>query len=216
VSHDLRTPLRAIQGFSNILLEDYLGQLDSEGQRHPNTINSEVGRMSDLIDDILSLSRLSRQEMTSAPIDMAELVMTVAGEVEKTPPGRKLEVKLKKLAPARGERNLIRQVLVNLLSDAVKFTGTRETGRIEIGGKKKEEEITYYVKDNGVGFDMKYVDKLFGGFQWPHSSEEFEGTGVGLALVQRIIHRHGGRVWAKSKVNEGATFHFPLAKRELQ
>ncbi|MBN2442662.1 MAG: PAS domain S-box protein [Spirochaetales bacterium] len=210
VSHDLRAPLRAIMGFSNILLEDCSDKLDSEGLRHLNIIRSEVSRMGVLIDDILSLSRLGRQEMKRMSIDMHDLAMTVFREIKAANTERKLELKMEELPRAKGDKNLLRQVFVNLISNAVKFTKSRETGKIEIGSRQDETGIIYYVRDNGVGFDMKYLNKLFGVFQRLHSVEEFEGTGIGLAIVKRIITRHGGSVRAEGKLNEGAAFYFTL------
>jgi len=212
VSHDLRTPLRAINGFGQILTEDYSSMLDPEGQRLLGVISSETRRMGHLIDDLLSFSRLGRQEMESGKIEMTELVENVFKELAGLSPERIIQFECKKLPPARGDIAMIRVALTNLISNAIKFTHPRNPAVIEIGGIVENGETIYYVKDNGVGFDMKYAEKLFGVFQRLHSGEVFEGTGVGLSLVQRIIHRHGGRIWAESKVNEGATFFFTLKK----
>jgi signal transduction histidine kinase len=213
VSHDLRTPLRAIDGFSKILLEDYPDRLDREGKRVLNVIRDNTDRMGELIDDILTLSRLGRKEMKKKDINMEKLTKDVFEELKGLTPERKLRMKINALPSAYGDDSLIREVLLNLLSNAIKFSKDQEVSVIEVGGKLQDNENVYYVKDNGVGFDMQYVDKLFGVFQRLHSQEEFKGTGVGLAIVQRIIHRHRGRVWAEGKVNKGATFYFTLPRR---
>ena len=210
VSHDLRAPLRAIDGFSRIILEDYLDKLDDEGRRVLNVIRGNTQRMAQLIDDLLVFSHLGRQEIRISDVDMEKLAKNAFKELNLIIPERKIHFSIKPLSPIQGDQAMIRQVLINLLSNAVKFTRPKENATIEVGGGREGNENIYYVKDNGVGFDMQYVDKLFGVFQRLHSSEEFEGTGVGLAIVQRIIHRHGGRVWAEGKVGEGASFYFSL------
>ena len=214
VSHDLRAPLRAIDGFSRVILEDYTDKFDEEGKRILNVIRSNTQKMGQLIDDLLVFSRLGRQEIRISDIDMEKLANTVYEEVKITVPHRDVQFNIRTLSPAQGDKAMIRQVLVNLLSNAVKFTRPKDIAVIEVGGSNKENEHIYYMKDNGVGFDMQYANKLFGVFQRLHSTEEFEGTGVGLAIVQRIIHRHGGRVWAEGKVGEGASFYFTLPRRE--
>ncbi len=213
VSHDLRTPLRAIDGFSQILLEDYPDKLDREGRRVLSVIRDNTGRMGKLIEDLLTLSRLGRKEMGKTKINMEKLTRGVFEELKGVTPEGKLRMKMNDLPPAGGDESLIREVLVNLLSNAVKFSKNEKSPVIEVGGTLEDNENIYYVKDNGVGFDMKYRDKLFGVFQRLHSQQEFKGTGVGLAIVQRIIHRHGGRVWAEGKVNKGATFYFTLPRK---
>jgi PAS domain S-box-containing protein len=213
ISHDLRTPLLTIDGFSRMLLDDYADQLDAEGQRLLKTICSNSQNMGRLIDDLLAFSRLGRQEMRPAEIKMSELAAAVCAELAATAPGRKLQFNLQPMPPARGDQSMIRQVFVNLLSNAIKFTGPEESAIIEVGAEEDENHIVYYVKDNGVGFEMKYADKLFGVFERLHSDDEFAGTGVGLALVQRILRRHGGRVWAEGKVGEGATVYFTLPRK---
>lgn len=212
VSHDLRAPLRAIDGFSRIILEDYADKLDDEGKQFLNTIRQNTQKMSQLIDDLLVFSRLGQQELRASNIDMGKLAKAVSEELKLTVPERKLKFTIKALVPAQGDQAMIRQVFANLLSNAVKFTRPKDTALIEVGGLSKENENIFYIKDNGVGFDMQYMDKLFGVFQRLHSTEEFEGTGVGLAIVQRVIHRHGGRVWAEGKVGEGAAFYFTLPR----
>ncbi len=209
ISHDLRVPVRAIDGFSRILLEDYSGKLDAEGQRVLNVVRDSTVRMAGLIDDILAFSGIGRSELISARIDMDGLVRHLLREFEPAVAGRKLTFDIKPLAPAQGDAAMIRQVWTNLIDNAVKFTAPRPDAFIEIGSTAGEEETTYYVKDNGAGFDMHYAGKLFGAFQRLHGSE-FAGAGIGLAIVKRIVARHGGRVWAKGKVNEGATFYFSL------
>jgi signal transduction histidine kinase len=216
VSHDLRAPLRAIDGFSRVILEDYTDKLDDEGKRYLNIIESNTKKMGQLIDDLLAFSRLGRQEIRVSEMDMGKLAKSVSEELKLAVPERKLNITINTLIPAQGDQAMVRQVFVNLLSNAVKFTRPRDTAFIEITGSGEGNENVYSVKDNGVGFDMQYVNKLFGVFQRLHSSEEFEGTGVGLAIVQRIIHRHGGRVWAEGKVNEGATFYFTLPRERRE
>jgi PAS domain S-box-containing protein len=210
VSHDLRAPLRAIDGFARILEEDYTARLDDEGRRLLGIICGEAKRMGQLIDDLLAFSRMSRQQTELAQIDMTALAQAVFDEHAAQAPGRQLRLKLQPLPPARGDRALLRQALANLISNAIKYTRSRAVADIEIGGRAEGGENLYHVKDNGVGFDMKYAGKLFGVFQRLHTADEFEGNGVGLALVQRVIHRHGGRVWAEGKLNEGSAFYFTL------
>jgi len=213
VSHDLRTPLRAIDGFSRILLEDYSRKLDPECNRLLNIIRDNTHNMGQLIDNLLLFSRLGRTEMQFTEINLQELVKTVFNELKTTTEERNINLNIKKLPRVTGDRSMIRQVFVNLISNAVKFTEPKPRAMIEIGAQKKDDGFICYVKDNGVGFDMQYIDKLFGVFQRLHSAEEFEGTGVGLAIVQRIVQRHGGRVWADGEVNKGATISFMLPKK---
>jgi PAS domain S-box-containing protein len=208
VSHDLRVPLRAIDGFSRILIEDYADKLDEEGRRVANTVRDSAQRMGRLIDDILAFSRVGRVEMTDEPIDMDALARSVVAELEPLAAGRKLTIEIKPLPPVRGDPAMMRRVWSNLFDNAIKFTKPKEAAAIEAGARTEGDEVVYYVKDNGVGFDMAYVDKLFGVFQRLHGVDEFPGTGIGLAIIKRIVARQGGRVWAEGKVNEGATFHF--------
>ena len=211
VSHDLRAPLRAMDGFAKILIQDYATQLDEEGKRLLNLISGNAKKMGKLIDDLLAFSRLSRQEMQPGRINMEELVRLVCNELIPDRERNHLSLELKPLSEAYGDPSLLKQVWVNLIGNAIKFTGHKSSRIIEIGNDTGEgEEIVYYVRDNGAGFDMKYYNKLFGVFQRLHAAGEFEGTGVGLAIVQRIVHRMNGRVWAESKVEEGATFYFSL------
>lgn len=215
VSHDLRTPLRAIDGFSQILLKGHASKLDDEGKRLLNVVRNAASRMGQLIDDILEFSRAGRLEINPHDIDMERLAREVMDELELADPGGKTQFEIGPLPPARGDRAMMRQVFVNLLSNAIKFSRTRETPRIQVGATIEDGETAYFVKDNGVGFDMQYAGKLFGVFQRLHSVYEFEGTGIGLAIVRRIISRHGGRTWAEGSINEGATIYFSVPSVRL-
>jgi len=211
VSHDLRAPLRAIDGFSRILQEEYAPTLPAEASRLLASVRVNAQQMGHLIDDLLKFSRLSRQPLNKRPVEPAELVHQALQTLSHEQAGRQVEVVVGEIPPCQGDPGLLLQVWINLLSNALKFTRPREVARIEIGCQVKEDgERVYYVQDNGTGFDMQYADKLFGVFQRLHSAQEFEGTGVGLALVQRIIFRHGGRIWAKAQPGVGATFYFAL------
>jgi light-regulated signal transduction histidine kinase (bacteriophytochrome) len=212
VSHDLRAPLRAISGFAQAVVEDYAPRLDDEGKRFLGLIQDNAHRMGQLIDDLLTFSRLGRQQLMETLIDLAALSQGVFDEIITQWPGRRIQFVVRSIPPARGDKAMIRQVLMNLLSNAIKFTRPRQEAVIEVGYLVQLDQGAYYVKDNGVGFDMQYVRKLFGVFQRLHSAAEFEGTGVGLAIVYRIITRHGGRVWAEGHVDKGATFYFTLPK----
>jgi signal transduction histidine kinase len=213
VAHDLRAPLRSIGGFARVLLEDYLDKLDDNGKRYLNIIHQDARKMGQLIDDLLALARLGRKELTLAAIDMTELAQGVFEELKASHAARKVQIDLKSLPAAWADRAMLRQALANLLQNALKFTRDRDPALIEVSGWSEAQENVYCVKDNGVGFDMQYVQKLFEVFQRLHSEEEFPGTGVGLAAVKRIIDRHGGRLWAEGQVNEGAAFYFALPKR---
>ena len=210
VSHDLRAPLRAIQGFSKILLDEYRSQFPAEAVPYLDLIEGSGRRMGHLIDDLLALSKLGRHELRFSEINMRDLVEKVVVELLPAPVTRQIEFKLSRLPPCRADETLIRQVWINLLSNAIKFTGSREKAIIEVGSCHEAENEVYFVRDNGAGFDMAHAGRLFGVFQRLHSAEEFEGTGVGLAIVQRLVHRMGGRVWAESQLNEGAVFYFAL------
>jgi len=222
VSHDLRAPLRAVDGFSHILLEEHALQLSNEARRYLQLVRNNTQQMGHLIDDLLAFSRLSRQPMKKQAVAPADLVRGVLEDLRDELAGRQVEIAIFELPSCQADPVLLKQVFVNLLSNALKFTRQREGAVIEIGclphphpspppgGGGREEEYVYFVKDNGVGFDMQYADKLFGVFQRLHRAEEYEGTGVGLAIVQRIIHHHGGRVWAEAEMDKGATFYFSL------
>ena len=216
VSHDLRAPLRAIDGFSRILLEEYNEKLDPEGRRLLNVVRDNTVKMGLLIDDILKFSRAGRLELNFAEIDMEELAHSVMEELKPGAVGRKLRVKISPLPRLSGDRAMLHQVFVNLLSNAIKFTRTREEAVIEVGSHIENNEAVYFVRDNGAGFDMQYADKLFGVFQRLHSESEFEGTGIGLAIVKRIVTRHGGHVWARSEPDKGATLYFALPIDRLE
>ncbi|HLA85945.1 MAG TPA: ATP-binding protein [Thermoguttaceae bacterium] len=214
VSHDLRAPLRAIAGFADAILEDYAPRLDDEGQKYFHLIRENAEKMGRLVDDLLTFSRLGRQELNEETIPMETLARSVFDDLAVETHGREIEFTVGPVPPARGDRAMIQQVLVNLLSNAVKFTSTKQKARVEFGYRTDEDGGAYYVKDNGVGFDMRYVGKLFGVFQRLHSVAEFEGTGIGLALVYRIIARHGGRAWAQGQLGKGATFCFTLPREK--
>ena len=211
VSHDLRAPLRAVDGFARMMIEDYAAQLDDNGRRMLNVIRDEALRMGHLIDDLLAFSRISRQQTEPVTIDMHALAEDVYHELMSAEPGRTLQFNLQAIPPALGTPAMIRQVWVNLISNALKFTRKRPLGTIEIGSAGREgDDWIYFIKDNGAGFDMRHAGKLFGVFQRLHAQPDFEGTGVGLALVQRILQRHGGRIWAEAEVDHGARFYFTL------
>jgi PAS domain S-box-containing protein len=210
VSHDLRSPLRAIDGFSHILLKNYTDKLDDEGKRQLNIVRDNAVRMARLIDDLLNFSRTGRAEVNFSDIDMEKLARDVVEEIQPEGIGGKLLLEIEHIPPAKGDKALLHQVFVNLLSNAIKFSHGKEAPRVRVGATVEGGETVYFVEDNGAGFDMQYADKLFGVFQRLHGVTEFEGTGIGLAIVKRIVARHGGRVWAEGKVNEGATFYFSL------
>jgi len=214
VSHDLRAPLRAISGFTKILSEDYTEKIEAEGQRICNVIQNETLRMGQLIDDLLAFSRLNRTSMQTASTDMKPLVQQIFDEIKKQYPDKKVDFNLADLLPETIDLSLMRQVWINLFSNAFKFSSKNEKIEITVGCYKEPGEIIYFIEDKGAGFDMKYVNKLFGVFQRLHSLNEFQGTGVGLAIVQRIIHRHGGRVWAEGEINKGAKFYFSLPDKK--
>jgi PAS domain S-box-containing protein len=210
VSHDLRVPLRAVDGFSRMVLNQYADKLDDEGKRLLNVVRDNTKKMGQLIDDILAFSRAGRMEIKAAQVDMESLAGAALDGLQQATAGRDLTVEIKPLPPARGDFSMLQQVWINLLANAIKFTGTKSPAHIEVGGSSEGTELVYYVKDNGAGFDQQYAHKLFGVFQRLHGVAEFEGTGIGLAIVKRVIARHGGRVWAEGKVDEGATVYFTL------
>jgi len=213
ISHDLRAPLRAVNGYARILEEDYGDLLDDEGRRLLEVVQDNAKKMGILIDDLLAFSRLGRKEINRSQVNMTALVQDALGELN-TDPGFRAVVKIEKLLPAMADRPLMKQVWVNLLSNAIKYSSTHAAPRITISSYAKDGELYYSIADNGVGFDMQYVHKLFGVFQRLHSADEFEGTGVGLALVQRIITKQGGRIWAQAEEGKGATFTFCLPDTE--
>lgn len=216
VSHDLRAPLRAITGFSRILVEDHASALDPSARRLLAVIQENAGRMAQLIDDLLSFSRFSRQRLERLPVDMDGLVRTVVADLRQSVPGSGTDVVIDPLPSTHGDAPLIRQVWANLIGNAVKYSARRAAPRVDIGARSGPLPggCAYFVRDNGVGFDMAHAGKLFGVFQRLHRQDEFEGTGVGLAIVQRIVHRHGGRVWAEAEPDRGATFFFTLPAME--
>ncbi len=210
VSHDLRAPLRAIDGYARMILRKQGAHFDEDTRKKFAGIRDNARMMGQLIEDLLAFSRLGRAPLSTSDLDVEALVAEVWGDLQVVNPGRRIDFKVADLPAGKADRALLKQVFVNILSNAVKFTKGREKAFVEVGGHRNEKEIVYFVKDNGVGFDMTYHNKMFGVFQRLHSSEDYEGTGIGLALVQRIIHRHGGRIWAEGKVDGGATFHFTL------
>jgi PAS domain S-box-containing protein len=210
VSHDLRAPLRAVDGFSQAVLEDYGPQLPEEGRRYLQTIREGAQRMGILIDDLLTFSRLSRMPLNKQEVKTDKLVRGVLEGLNSQREGRQIDVRIAELPPCQGDPALLKQVWLNLLSNAFKYTCNRAAAVVEVGCSQEQGEDIYFVRDNGTGFDMRHAGKLFGVFQRLHRAEEFEGTGVGLAIVQRIVHRHGGRVWADATVDRGATFRFTL------
>jgi PAS domain S-box-containing protein len=210
VSHDLRAPLRAIDGFSQAVVEDFGPLMPPEGLRYLQTIRSSAQKMGALVDDLLAFARLNRQELSKRQIDTSELVRTTLNELGSPWPDRQVEIRIGELPASSGDPALLKQVWVNLLSNALKYSRKREKAEIEIGCTMTDGAQTFFVRDNGTGFDMRYSDKLFGVFQRLHRAEDYEGTGVGLAIVQRVVHRHGGRVWAEAAVDRGATFYFTL------
>ena len=210
VSHDLRAPLRAVDGYARMLEEDSAGRLDDEGRRLLKVIRDSSSRMGTLIDDLLAFSRLGRQPMARHSLDMVGLVREVVEELRGAYGAATIEVA--ELPPASGDRSLLKQVWLNLVGNALKYSAKKDAPRVEIGGQAEGEEIVYCVRDNGAGFDMRYASKLYGVFQRLHAQEDFAGTGVGLAIVQRVVSRHGGRVWAEGKAGEGASFWFSLPR----
>ncbi|HYL24301.1 MAG TPA: MASE4 domain-containing protein [Burkholderiales bacterium] len=207
VSHDLRAPLRAIDGYARMLDEDHAERLDAEGRRLTAVVRSNAKKMGQLIDDLLVFSRLGRQELLKRRVDMTALAQEVVQELG---PGYAARIELGELPAAPADRALLKQAWLNLVGNALKYSAKREAPRIELGARREAHENVYWVRDNGVGFDMRYAEKLFGVFQRLHTSDEFPGTGVGLAIVQRVINRHGGRVWANGRPGDGATFSFSL------
>jgi len=212
ISHDLRAPLRAIHGYMNIFSEEYSEKFDDEAKRLTSIIMNNTQKMGRLIDDLLAFSQLGRKELIRTHTSMTQMVLSICDEHKRLDESRDIRFVVQDLPFALVDTVTIRQVWINLISNAVKYTRHKESTVIEIGSDEQADQQIYYVKDNGAGFDMLYYDKLFGVFQRLHSQKEFEGTGVGLAIVQRIIAKHGGKVWAEAKPNGGATFYFTLKK----
>jgi PAS domain S-box-containing protein len=215
ISHDLRAPLRHIAGFTELLQKNTASLLNEKSQRYVTMILESANRMGNLIDDLLAFSRIGRAETHKTPVSLDQLVQEALSEVRQETDGRNIVWKVSGLPAWYGDRSMLRLALVNLISNAVKFTRTRVQAEIEIGCREQnQDQVVVFIRDNGVGFDMKYLNKLFGVFQRLHGPEVFEGTGIGLATVQRIVHRHGGRAWAEGLVDKGATFYFSLSKSQ--
>ena len=212
VSHDLRAPLRAIEGFARILVQDHAAALPADGRQHLERISNEARRMAELIDDLLALSQIGRQALSLRPVAVERLAREVFDELHAENADRNIDLRLGTLPECRADISLFRQVLVNLIGNALKFTRGRDPAVIEIGASEGEDETLWSVRDNGAGFDMRYAEKLFGAFQRLHPHADFEGSGIGLSIVARIVARHGGRVWAEGRMNEGATFFFTLPR----
>jgi PAS domain S-box-containing protein len=211
VSHDLRAPLRSIDGFSMALLEDYSAQLPEKGQNYLMRVRTNAQRMAELIDDLLGLARVTRASVERTPVDLSALAENILGELQHEQPERHVKLLITPGLTAEADASLLRIALTNLLNNAWKFTSKQAEAQIEFGLQEQNGEQIYFVRDNGAGFDMTYVGKLFGAFQRLHAATEFPGTGIGLAIVQRIFHKHGGRVWAEGAVDRGATFYFTLS-----
>ncbi len=210
VSHDLTAPLRGIDGWSLALLEDYGSQLDERGRQHLGRVRAETQRMGQLIDDLLKLSRVTRAEMRWNTVDLSSLAQAIARRLQEDQSDRHLEFIIQPGLTDRGDAQLLQIAFTNLLGNAVKFTSRQPHARIEFGQTTVKDRTVYFVRDNGAGFDMAFAKKLFGAFQRMHKASEFPGTGIGLATVQRIIQRHGGRIWAEAQVDQGATFYFTI------
>lgn len=210
VAHDLRAPLRHIDGFSQALIEDYAGRLDDRGKDHLDRIRQACQQMGELIDDLLKLSRVSRHELRVEQTDLGAIARRIVERLRKADPGRHVDFSAPPQLYVTGDPGLLKVALENLLGNAWKFTGKSKEAKIDFGATQRDGATVYFVKDNGAGFDMRYANKLFGAFQRLHSEEEFSGTGIGLATVQRIVHRHSGRTWAEGAVGRGAAFYFTL------
>lgn len=210
VAHDLRAPLRSISGFSQVIAEDYTEKLDADGKKYLRYIGEAAQHMARLIEGLLSLAQVTRSELRREHVDLTALARATAKRLEKSQPHRKSDIIISDGLTAVGDMRLLGAVVENLLGNAWKFTGNCAVSRIEFSGVVEDGRSVYHVRDNGAGFDMKYAPKLFGAFQRLHAASEFEGTGIGLATVERIIRRHGGRIWAEGEVGRGATFHFTL------
>jgi PAS domain S-box-containing protein len=210
ISHDLRAPLRAIGGFARMIQEDHAAQLPAEAQQKLERIHANAMKMGQLVDGLLTFSRLNRQPLNKRTVSPAKIANLVLDELQSEKAGRNVQILTAELPVCQADPTLLQQVFVNLLSNALKYTRQRDPAIIEIGSRNENGCHTYFIKDNGAGFEMEYAHKLFGVFQRLHNADQFEGTGVGLAIVQRIIRRHGGRIWAEAEPNKGATFYFTL------
>ena len=210
VAHDLRAPLRGIGGFSQALLEDYGNVLDGEGKEYLQDIRGATHRMGELIDDLLQLSKVMKGDLHRENVDLSKIAHKLVSAIQKSAPQRKVDFVITDGLEANGDSNLLEAVLANLFDNAFKFTSKHAQARIEFAKTLKNGKPIFFIKDDGAGFDMAYVNKLFGTFERLHSEEEFSGTGIGLATVQRIIHRHGGRVWAEGELEKGAIFYFSI------
>jgi len=216
VSHDLRAPLRAIDGFTRLLMEQHGPELPEQGRRYLGTVRGSAQRMARLIDGLLAFSRLGRQQVMTRDVDLRALVLSCWEELAPDRTGRRIEFTVGDLPVCRADPGLLRQVWSNLLGNAVKYTRDQAEARIEVGSERLGADVVYVCRDNGAGFDMRYAGKLFGVFQRLHRDEDFEGTGVGLAIAEQIVHRHGGRIWAQAEVGAGATFRFTLDAGPIQ
>ncbi len=210
MSHDLRAPLRGIDGWSLALLEDYGDRFDDQARQYLHRVRADAQRMGRLIDDMLQLAQVTRTPITPRPVDLSALAETIVGRLRATDPERLVETTIQPGVMGHGDAGLLEVLMTNLLDNAWKFSAPRRPAHIEFGETHGDGERVFFVRDDGVGFDMAYAGKLFGVFQRMHKASEFPGTGVGLAIVQRIVHRHGGRVWAEAEVDRGATFSFTL------
>jgi light-regulated signal transduction histidine kinase (bacteriophytochrome) len=210
VSHDLRAPVRAINGFTDILISDHLASLPEEVRHHLLRIQGAAQRLSQLIEDLLQLARINRHGLRRAAVNLTEIAQEIVADLWQKSPQRQVEFRIADDLVVTGDPKLLRSALENLIGNAWKFTGKRLVAHIEVGSEARPDGKVFFVRDNGAGFDMAYVDKLFGVFQRLHGADEFEGNGIGLAIVQRVMARHGGRAWAEGRLDEGATFHFTL------
>ena len=213
ISHDLKAPLRQLDGFSRILMEEHATELDEEGHRITGVLQGTVARMARLVDELLAFSQVGRQELARSSVEPEPMVRAVFEALVADEPDREIQLEVSDLPTVFADRALLRQVCENLLSNAVKFTGPRDVAVIEVGGERRDAEDVLCVRDNGVGFDMRYVDKLFQVFERLHYPDEFPGTGAGLAIAERIVSRHGGRIWAESEPQKGATLHIVLPRK---
>jgi light-regulated signal transduction histidine kinase (bacteriophytochrome) len=210
VSHDLRAPLRSIDGFSQALLEDYSDKLDEEGKDYLIRVRKATQHMGNIIDDLLKLSRITRRTLDTEKVNLGDLSKSIIDDLQKKESDRKVKVSIDDDLTVMGDKQLLNMALENIIENAWKFTNKKSNAKIEIGKTKKNNKDVFFVRDNGAGFDMNYVDKLFVPFRRLHSNDEFEGIGIGLGIVNRIIHRHGGEIWAEGREGEGATFYFSL------